>query len=143
VRPPRHLADPASLRLAREQRERELSGLGQDAPIIARARRLVVKEDGAARSVEEVAELLHVSPRTLQRRLAGQGATYASIVDGELRARAMILLRSSELPLEQVAARLGYSDVSNFTRAFRRWTGATPAQYRRSGRDRGEPPSSE
>jgi AraC-like DNA-binding protein len=128
------MADPASLRLAREHCERELSVLGQDGPIVARARRLVVKDDGSTRSVEEVAELLHVSPRTLQRRLAGEGVTHGSLVDAELRERAIHLLRSSELPLEQVAARLGYSDVSNFTRAFRRWTDATPAQYRRSGR---------
>jgi AraC-like DNA-binding protein len=131
---PLTMADPASLRLAREQCERELGGLGRDG-IVARARGLVAKSDGAARSIEEVAALLHVSPRTLQRRLAGQGMTYASVVEEELSARAMLLLRSSDLPLEQVAARLGYSDVSNFTRAFRRWTGATPAHYRRSGRD--------
>jgi AraC-like DNA-binding protein len=139
---PLTMADPASLRLASEHCERELGLLGQDGPIVARARRLVVKDGGVARSVEEVAGLLHLSPRTLQRRLAGEGVTHGSLVDDELRDRAMQLLQSSDLPLEQVAARLGYSDVSNFTRAFRRWTGATPAQYRRSGQDDDEPPSS-
>jgi AraC-like DNA-binding protein len=45
-----------------------------------------------------------------------------------------MLLRSSDLSIETVAERVGYSDVANFTRAFRRWTGSTPAAYRRSTR---------
>jgi AraC-like DNA-binding protein len=75
---------------------------------------------------------MHLSPRTLKRRLAEHGVTYSSLAEGELREKAMLLLRSVDLSLEQVAERTGYSDVANFTRAFRRWTGQTPAQYRRS-----------
>jgi AraC-like DNA-binding protein len=128
---PLTMSDKVSSRLAQEQCERALDALGQDGQIVARARGLIAKSEGGARSVEEVAALLHVSPRTLKRRLAAHGVTYSSLAESELRERAMLLLQSADLSLEQVAERIGYSDVANFTRAFRRWTGRTPAQYRR------------
>jgi AraC-like DNA-binding protein len=130
---PMKMADRASLRLAQEQCERALDALGAGGQIVARARGLIAKKEGGARSVEEVAALMHLSPRTLKRRLAEQGVTFSSLAESELRERAMLLLRSADLSLEQVAERVGYSDVANFTRAFRRWTGHTPARYRRSG----------
>jgi AraC-like DNA-binding protein len=131
---PLTMSDKASLRLAQEQCERALDSLGHGGQIVARARGLVAKKEGGARSVEEVAALMHLSPRTLKRRLAAHGVTYSSLAESELRERAILLLQSSDLSLEQVAERVGYSDVANFTRAFRRWTGRTPAQVRRSSR---------
>jgi AraC-like DNA-binding protein len=44
----------------------------------------------------------------------------------------MFLLDARQIPLEEVAERIGYSTLSNFVRAFRQWTGRTPAEYRRS-----------
>jgi AraC-like DNA-binding protein len=129
---PLKMSDRASLRLAQEQCERALDALEQDGQVVARARSLLVKREGGVRSVEEVAGLMHLSPRTLKRRLAAHGVTYSSLAESELRERAILLLRSSDLSLEQVAERIGYSDVANFTRAFRRWTGRTPARYRRA-----------
>lgn len=56
--------------------------------------------------------------------------TFSALIDAERRRRALLLLRSRELSIQQIGERLGYSDVANFTRAFRRWTGKTPSAYR-------------
>jgi AraC-like DNA-binding protein len=125
------MSDRASLRLAQEQCERSLGALGDGGQLVARVRGLVTKKDGGARPLEDAAAQLHMSPRTLKRRLAEQGVTYSALAEGERRERALLLLRSPELSLDEVADRVGYSDVANFTRAFRRWTGKTPASYRR------------
>lgn len=127
------MADPAALRLAREQCERELDALGYYGPFAARARALLHVEGGGFRSLDEVATLMHVSPRTLKRRLAAEGAVFSDLLDEQRRERAIVLLRSPDLSIESIAERVGYSDVANFTRAFRRWTGSTPAAFRRAG----------
>jgi AraC-like DNA-binding protein len=55
------------------------------------------------------------------------------VLDEERHARALVLLRSSGLSVKDVAQRLGYSDVANFMRAFKRWTGQTPGAFRGEG----------
>jgi AraC-like DNA-binding protein len=124
-------ADPGSLRLAYEQCERSLEALGAEEHVLERVRQLVLRQEGGCRSLEEVATLVHVSPRTLKRRLASQGVTYTDLLDEQRRERALLLLRSPMLSLDDVAAGLGYSDTANFSRAFRRWIGASPGAYRR------------
>jgi AraC-like DNA-binding protein len=133
---PMKMADPAALRLAAEQCERELATLraGADERVLAQVERLVARAGGGFRSLDEVARALHLSPRTLKRRLAAEGASFSDVVEHERRERALLLLAAPDLPLDAVAERLGYSDVANFTRAFRRWTGTTPGAYRRAGR---------
>jgi AraC-like DNA-binding protein len=131
---PLTMADPTALRLAREECKRALDALAIDGQLVGQVRALIAKSDGGARSLEEVAAEMAVSPRTLKRKLAAHGAAYSALVEDEQREKALLLLRSSELSVDDVADRLGYSDVANFTRAFRRWTGTTPAAYRRAGR---------
>jgi len=126
------LADPAARRLAQEQCERELDALGQQSNVAMRVRALVPKRDGGFHSLEETAALMAVSPRTLKRKLSEQGTGFSELLEEQQRERALMLLRSAELSLADVAERVGYSDVANFTRAFRRWTGLTPGAYRRA-----------
>jgi AraC-like DNA-binding protein len=123
--------DRAGVRLAREQCERALRDLGLDGGIVDRVRSLVGQRDGV-RSLEEVAAELHMSPRTLKRRLAAQGLSFSELLEQERSQRARLLLHSSQLSLIEITERLGYSTVPNFARAFRRWTGQTPAAYRRA-----------
>lgn len=126
------LADPVARRLAQEQCERELDALGEHGNLAARVRALVPKPEGGFYSLEEIAARVGVSPRTLKRKLADQGTAFSELLEQQQRERALMLLRSPELSLEQIASRVGYSDVANFTRAFRRWTGLAPGAYRRA-----------
>lgn len=80
--------------------------------------------------VADLARLLGVSERTLQRRLAELGKNFAAIVEEFRRDEAARLLADKRRPLVDVAAALGYREQTSFTRAFRRWTGATPAAWR-------------
>ena len=125
-------ADRSALALARNLCEKSLDELGYDARLEERVRRLVPDADGGFRSLDEVATLVHMSGRTLKRRLAAQGVTFSTLVDRARRERALALLQSSRLPIEDVAERLDYATASTFVRAFHRWTGTTPAAYRRS-----------
>jgi AraC-like DNA-binding protein len=129
---PYNMPNPVAFKLAGEQCQRELESLGLEGDLVARVRGLVVRPDGGPRTLEEVAAVLRLSPRTLKRQLGARGATFSALRDTQLRERAMLLLRAPELSLAQVADRLGYSNLSNFERAFQRWTTTTPAMCRRA-----------
>jgi AraC-like DNA-binding protein len=86
-------------------------------------------------SLDSVARSLHLSARTLRRRLGDHKTSFREQLD-ELRAdlgRARVA--DAAHPLKAIAAELGFSDQSTFQRAFKRWTGLTPAQYRERGGD--------
>ncbi|MGB1013687.1 MAG: AraC family transcriptional regulator ligand-binding domain-containing protein [Nannocystaceae bacterium] len=94
----------------------------------AAARNAAHQEYGAA----ALARLLGMSLRTLQRRVDALGTSVRSLIDGVREATARQLISDPELSLLEVAYALGYSTESAFRRAFRRWTGQSPAHYRRS-----------
>jgi AraC-like DNA-binding protein len=125
-------ADPVAQRLAAEQCKRELVALSAGGRLVRAVRDLLWKGDRSLRSPLEVAAAMHTSPRTLRRKLELQGSSLSTLIDDERRDRALLLLRSPELSVAQVAERLGYRNVQNFERAFRRWTDTTPAAYRRA-----------
>jgi AraC-like DNA-binding protein len=129
---PLSMADPAAQRLAMEACERSLAELGERGQLVQSVRAAARTEDGAFRTLDDVASAVGVSPRTLKRKLAAHGVAYSDLVDDERREAALLLVRSPSLSLDEVAEKLGYSDVANFRRAFRRWTGVSPAAYRRS-----------
>lgn len=82
-------------------------------------------------SLDLVAEQLALHPRTLQRRLAQEGRTYAEVLDEVRRGEAERHLGNPRLTLTQVAGLLGFSEQSVLTHACRRWFGSTPTAYRR------------
>ena len=96
-------------------------------------RAIIDKLEHGSCSLEEVAQALGVSVRTLQRRLNLCGCGFADLLEAARRSHAEALLRQSELPLVEVALTLGYSEQAAFNRAFKRWTNSTPGAYR-SGR---------
>ena len=79
---------------------------------------------------ERLAHLFAMHRRTVNRRLQAQGTTFRKLVDEVRYDVARHLLESSELPVIDIAGMLNYADASAFTRAFRRWSGTTPAQWR-------------
>jgi AraC-like DNA-binding protein len=125
-------ADPASLRLLSEECDRRLRSLWSRAGLVDRVQRLVIRVEGGLRSLDEVATALGMSERTLRRRLADEETSFAVLRDGALRERASLLLRAHDLSVEQVAQRLGYANLGNFIRAFRRWTGQTPSSFQKA-----------
>lgn len=82
-------------------------------------------------SQDEVAQAFGMNRRTFARRLQESGTTFRALLDAVRSDAARVLLRGSAVSLEDVANRLGYADVTAFARAFRRWSGASPAVWRR------------
>ena len=123
-------ADPVATQLARAQCERELAAL-VDAGVPARVRAAIDARLEQAPSLDEVARELHVSTRTLKRKLAERGTTFSAILEDVRRQRALLLLDHRDLSIGEIATRLGYAELPNFTRAFRKWTGQTPVAYRK------------
>jgi AraC-like DNA-binding protein len=126
---PLRQADATALRLAQEQCERELDRLTSDD--VSRVRRALAKPSGGFRSAEEVADTLDLSLRTLKRRLAARDTQFSTLLAEARSQRAVELLRDTELSVDAIAIDLGYSDTANFTRAFRRWHGRTPSEFRK------------
>jgi AraC-like DNA-binding protein len=126
---PLKTADPIATQLARAQCERELAAI-VDAGFPGRVRAAIARRAEGVPSLAEVARELHVSTRTLKRKLADRGTTFSAILDDVRRQRALLLLDNRELSIGEIAGKLGYSEVPNFTRAFRKWTGTTPGAYR-------------
>ncbi|EXJ12634.1 AraC family transcriptional regulator [Imhoffiella purpurea] len=80
--------------------------------------------------IDLVAESLGTSRRSLQRGLAAQGVSYSDLLSGVRIRRAAQWLEDTDKPVMEIALDLGYSDASNFTRAFRRQTGVSPKAFR-------------
>jgi len=79
---------------------------------------------------EAVAKTLHRSVSSLQRQLRAEGASYRQILDETRVTLAQQFVREKRYSLGQIAYLLGFSDQANFSRAFKRWTGHTPTQFR-------------
>lgn len=125
------MSDASSMQLAVEQCERELVANGMTNRFVRQVRDIIYRPEHGFLSVEAVAEQLHMSERTLKRQLAHEGTTFSDILEDIRRQMAMRALEDSDTNIERIADELGYSDVANFNRAFKRWTGTTPGQYRK------------
>lgn len=101
-------------------------------PLLQNEVRRVVRELLVSGEVSraEVARRLGMQPRTLVRRLHGSGTTYQELLDDSRAQTARQLLHDTRSSVARIAASLGYHDPTIFTRAFRRWTGVTPREFR-------------
>ena len=81
--------------------------------------------------IETMAEIAGLSVRSLQRRLADYGLSHSRIVDQARYQAATRMLQDRDCRITDIALELGYADSAHFTRAFKRWAGITPRQYRR------------
>jgi AraC-like DNA-binding protein len=130
---PMKTADAAIERLMRHYGDLQLAGLETKRDEHERLRRsiaqLVVDGDSG---VERLAQSVGWSVRTLQRRLAARGLNYSDLLAQVRKTLALNLLENPSLGIAQIAYFLGYSEVSTFNHAFRRWVGQPPRDYRNS-----------
>ena len=108
------------------------AGPADPADIVARVREAIESElRGGDPKLESVARRLAMSPRTLQRRLSDRGVLFNDVLD-EMRFRAAkSYLAPGDIAGAEVAYLLGFAEPSSFNRAFKRWSGRTPTEYRR------------
>lgn len=93
--------------------------------------RLLLQSQAAPANAETLADALNVSPRTLHRQLQEEGASLQALKDEVRQAQAMDALRRTTRPIKQIALAVGFRNEKSFARAFRQWTGDSPAEYRR------------
>ena len=105
----------------------------RDRLLVQRVRQALAAQPLATHNAEALAAQLAVSPRTLHRQLREEGATLQGLKDEVRRTRACELLLRTRRPLKQVADAAGFQNEKSFIRAFRGWTGQTPAEFRRLG----------
>ena len=106
----------------------------RDRLLVQRVRQLLAAAPQAAHSAQTLAAQLHLSPRTLHRQLGLEGATLQQLKDEARSVRATELLQRSDRPVKQVAQAAGFASEKSFIRAFRGWTGQSPAEFRRRGK---------
>jgi AraC-like DNA-binding protein len=110
--------------------DEEMEGLELRVGLAGKVREIVLVNLMRPTNFDAVARHLHMTPRTLRRKLQEENASFHELVD-ELRMHAAIkYLRDTDLPIEDIAYALGFSDAANFRHAFRRWTQSAPLEFK-------------
>lgn len=119
------------------QFERELKQEYGDENFVERVRLAVQQKlTGRRPNIEDIADALHMSSRTLQRHLQDEGYSFQRVLEEARRQLARQYLNNSVLELNEAAYLLGYNDANSFVRAFRTWEGMPPARWREEQRAR-------
>jgi AraC-like DNA-binding protein len=132
----RHLHHDAELfQVLRSQAERKLDRLTRGLGLAERLRQYFMARPplGGGPDMAAVARDMGMSPRSLRRKLADEGTSYKSVLDEALGAAAALMLKDTRRSIQETAHAMGFSDPTAFHRAFKRWTGMTPKQYREKG----------
>jgi AraC-like DNA-binding protein len=124
-------SNPKGLTQAIQRCQEELTRLVRKQGIASRVRILMLEKQRGLPSLQITARQLNLTPRTLHRRLIEEGTSYRDILESVRQQLAISHLRDNQLSLQELAFMLGYGDLANFRRAFKRWTGAPPSIYRR------------
>lgn len=114
----------------RKNLSRPLSQRNLDAPFCVQIEHLLTHVRGRYPNIEQVAERMALSARTLRRRLRDEGWSYQQLVEQWRQQKALEYLLNTRLTVQQVGYVLGYSDPANFGRAFRQWFGKSPRRFR-------------
>lgn len=128
-------SDPITYRLAIVDLQRTLERRSGSTSFSGIVRRLL-NEGPGQRSSQSIADELSMSTSTLKRRLQDDHTTFRELIESSLLERARLQLLDPSMSVSAVAMNLGYSDVTNFSHAFKRWTGHYPSHFRRVHQDR-------
>lgn len=123
-------ANPSLFDEAKKECEIELVQLSIETDITSQVRSHFRNHANKTPTIDLVAEKMNISTRTLKRKLHDAGTTYQKIKDSERFTQAINLLENTKNTMEQIAETLGYSDASNFTKAFKNWANVSPNEYR-------------
>jgi AraC-like DNA-binding protein len=123
-------SNPALLALYEQECQRLLADLEDDDTLTERTLQLLRKLEGHYPQMPQVAHMLNCSPRTYRRRLDDEDTSFQQLLDQVRTEHATHYLQTTRLPLASIAFMIGFNDVSNFRRAYIRWTGQTPKQAR-------------
>ena len=119
------------------QYEAELKEQTADEDFAERVRDAIQQKlTGRRPTIDDIANALHISSRTLQRRLQDAGSSFQRVLEEARRRLARYYLNNSVLELSEAAYLLGYEDANSFVRAFRTWEGVPPARWREEQRAR-------
>ncbi|GGC52730.1 AraC family transcriptional regulator [Chelatococcus reniformis] len=110
---------------------RLIGAAGAGDAFLGRLYQVMVRSGRGFPSARAAAALLSMSERTLHRRLADRGMGFSAVLAKVRNQRATELLEKSTLSVEQIADMLGFAETASFSRAFKRWTGFSPLNYRR------------
>jgi AraC-like DNA-binding protein len=123
-------ADPATLRVAERHIAAAISEADDAVTLVEHVRGLLEASRGNYPSLRELARALHTSERTLRRELEAMGTSYQALLDVVRCKHATELLEGTDLSINEIAEKLGFSEGSALRRAFKRWTGWTATKYR-------------
>jgi len=130
VETPLPMYDAHLVRLLEDQCRAQLNRR-QVSGVTGQVRQLILGPLGLVASLEDVAQHIAMAPRSVRRKLEKEGTSFREIVDAERQQLAMQLLQDTRMKLDEIALQLGYGDTASFTRAFRRWFGQAPGEYRK------------
>ncbi len=119
-------------RLAEARCESDLRKHSEQQSVSERIALQLQRMEGSLPPLEEIAARLNMSVATLKRRLKAEDKSYQQLKDEQRQRQASRWLAEGRLTVDQIADRLGYSDASNFSKAFKSWTGLSPSAYRQS-----------
>ncbi|MCP5164582.1 MAG: AraC family transcriptional regulator [Pseudomonadales bacterium] len=128
---PMPLRDADTSALCQQQCQLLLARMSRRGGFVEQVRQLIVARPGYFPDIDYIAGKLHMTGRTLRRRLADEGSSYQQLLAEVRYQLAREYLATSSLPIEEIAALLGYSNAGNFTHAFKRWHGSPPRQFRK------------
>lgn len=126
---PMHNPDGLHIAIAQCQREYELYASDENDSLLKVRSHLQMTQNGYP-TPEQLAEQLHMSPRTLRRKLQAHGSNYKKLLEDARRRDAITFIENHDIEISKVASMLGYNNPANFSRAFKQWTGNSPSQYR-------------
>lgn len=127
---PISFADDTSYQLAKAQLQKIATRLAEQADWASKIKTILLKNELYQLSMDEVASQLCVSARTLRRHLQKENLTYQELVDEIRKQKACAYLLNQQISMSEISFLLGFHDTSNFSKAFKRWTGYTPSEYR-------------